>query len=799
MEGVPLDPSTQIPARSLRLLVTVGAAALFAFGVFCWIAANWADFHRLTKIGVVGGLLLGSCVIAAGAPRARPPFLLLANGATGGVLALIGQIYPSGADAWQLFALWSALALPFALAARHDAVWVLWTLVAAAGIGLWRLQEHPELAFGEVLPSWGLALALAAFLCPQSPTRRLVGRANWSFRLASVSAIALFAFVGLDGAINGGARGDAALLASLLVLVFASGALILLKPLDLGLLTCAFAAIDTLLIARILIVLDKSFTIPAVMLVAIAAAAIVVGSVWVLRIIHLRTAASADEGGRSWPLAALSGLGALLAAFPLMMLYTLVFDALAKEPAFAALIGGATLAIAVFILRGGVAFGFRQMFGLIAAGVGMALVGYAALEWFDRDAGFALALLSALVAFAVPASWMRALFGFGAMGATVVGILAHLLGGPHIDGRTEAAVALASLAAAAGGGALAAGKPGASRARPFFVGWTTAGLLALMLLAGRPFLASAGAGEFGALADFFQSPWSGPAQIASILLGLAGVSVLLARRADLRTPLGFAVAACAVALTFRSPTLGAALVIFACAILADLRALASAAAIAAIWIVSAFYYALDWPLTQKAYVLMTLGAALGGVAFFTRLRDASTPTAPIGGAAVALIALGAAATAGIAGVTVREAETVLREGRIIFIALRPVDPRSLVQGDYMAIAFDTDHLPASNTGGETRAIADVDSRGVATLQRISAPGETVSPEQVIVKLRRKSGRWFVGSDAWFFEEGHGKDFVGAKFGQFRVGADGRLFLTGLADQNLRSPAMSVATFAKSKW
>ena len=211
------------------------------------------------------------------------------------------------------------------------------------------------------------------------------------------------------------------------------------------------------------------------------------------------------------------------------------------------------------------------------------------------------------------------------------------------------------------------------------------------------------------------------------------------------------------------------------------------AALAAIWIVSALYYALTWSLTQKAYVLMGLGAALGLVVFITRSRDAGValPKA-FGGMALGLIALGTAATAAIGGTAVRSAEDVLANGRIVYIALRPVDPRSLIQGDYMAVAFNVDRLPAPRgVKGEVVAFADIDDRSIATIQGLAAPGAKPQGNQIAVKLRQKSRRWFVGTDAYFFEEGRADDFAHAKYGQFRLGADGRLLLVAMTDGNLK--------------
>ena len=105
----------------------------------------------------------------------------------------------------------------------------------------------------------------------------------------------------------------------------------------------------------------------------------------------------------------------------------------------------------------------------------------------------------------------------------------------------------------------------------------------------------------------------------------------------------------------------------------------------------------------------------------------------------------------------------------------------MMQGDYMAIAFDTSHLPEPEAGARTvRAVASLDPRGVATLSLPPPKGA----DSIEVLLRTKSRRWFVGSDAWFFPEGEAEKLEGAKFGIVRVGADGRLLLVGLADKNL---------------
>ncbi|MDR0776073.1 MAG: GDYXXLXY domain-containing protein [Azonexus sp.] len=790
-----LDSGTQhaISARFLRVLTSIGAAGLFAFGVICWIAANWSDFHRLTRLSLVGALLLLAAFSALLIPRARIPALLVATAATGGLLALIGQIYPSGADAWQLFAYWTLLSLPFALAARHDAVWTLWVVVASAAIGLWHGQTHGSSDRGviaAVWPAWMMVIGLALAFAPLAPLRAMTGQANWAFRLASLGAVVFITMTGLYEMGHGGG----VFFVALLILLAAAGGLLVLRPFELGVLTIVFAGIDVLLIGKIFDSIRwSSSELLTIFLIGLVCAAIVGGSVALLRVIHARLSPAresadkqADRQGVSWPLVALSGLGALLAAVPFVLFFGFLLRDFGDEKSAALVTGIVVLGGAILLLRGGAMLGFRQIFGFIAAVVGVVLIGWGAASIFRfADLGFVLAAVVSFAAIFIPARWARSVCGFTALWMLFASVVA--------DGRLRYSDSLAivsmTLIVAAGAAVLAyiaSRKDAFLNMRPFFTGWNAAGLLVLMLLAGRPFLL--GAGVMGGPAGLLSAmPLNDPALIVSSLLGIAGAAFLFWRRPDLRAPLGFAVAICAVALTLRAPALGAAMIVFAVAIVTQSRNLAVAAALAVAWIISAFYYDLAWPLAQKGYVLMGLGAALGLAAFLTRSRGGEPLIAPrFAGTAVAFILLGLLATLGVASMSAYSAERILRDGRVIYLALRPVDPRSLVQGDYMALAFDVSQLPAPyDVRGTVFALADVDEQSVVTLRSVVSDHTQPRADQLVLKLRVKSNRWFVGSDAYFFKEGTGDKYAAAKFGQFRVGSDGRMLLAGLADQNLQ--------------
>lgn len=97
--------------------------------VIFFFAYNWSDLGRLSKFALVELPLLVSAGVAiwkgphTDAHRAA---LLVATLLVGALLALIGQTYQTGADPWQLFALWAALILPWVVIARMPALWILW-------------------------------------------------------------------------------------------------------------------------------------------------------------------------------------------------------------------------------------------------------------------------------------------------------------------------------------------------------------------------------------------------------------------------------------------------------------------------------------------------------------------------------------------------------------------------------------------------------------------------------------------------------------------------------------------------
>ena len=135
-----------------RLLLWTGSV-MIAVAVVFFFAYNWAEMGRLAKIGLAQTPLLGALAVVwvrgldSGVGKAA---LFTAALLVGALLALIGQTYQTGADPWELFAVWAAAIVPWALLGRLPVLWLL--VIALANLAL-TLYFH---TFGRL---WGLVFA----------------------------------------------------------------------------------------------------------------------------------------------------------------------------------------------------------------------------------------------------------------------------------------------------------------------------------------------------------------------------------------------------------------------------------------------------------------------------------------------------------------------------------------------------------------------------------------------------------------------------------------------------------------
>jgi uncharacterized membrane protein len=117
-----------------------GGATLLGAAVIYFFAYNWDALGRYAKFALVE-VPLGAAIWAAwhwGPDRVQgKAAMLLASLLTGALLALVGQTYQTGADTFELFAVWTLAITPWVLLARMPALWLLWLLLANTALFLY--------------------------------------------------------------------------------------------------------------------------------------------------------------------------------------------------------------------------------------------------------------------------------------------------------------------------------------------------------------------------------------------------------------------------------------------------------------------------------------------------------------------------------------------------------------------------------------------------------------------------------------------------------------------------------------
>ena len=131
-----------------------------------------------------------------------------------------------------------------------------------------------------------------------------------------------------------------------------------------------------------------------------------------------------------------------------------------------------------------------------------------------------------------------------------------------------------------------------------------------------------------------------------------------------------------------------------------------------------------------------------------------------------------------------EKERVLADGRVVLLEVAPVDPRSIMQGDYMALRFRAeDGVRNADVNRNGYLVVQVDDRGVGTFVRVD-DGQPLAPGELRLRFRVRNGQVKFATNAFFFEEGTGAAYNLAQYGEFRVDENGELLLTGLRGRNL---------------
>lgn len=871
------------PAAANRLAVpalTLLAAVMAGFGVILWIAANWGLWERPVHFALLGALLLASSVGSWALARFRAASLalgVLAGASVGGLLAYFGQTYQTGADPWQLFALWAGLTLPLCLGLRHRALWMPWSLIANTAISLWAWAqmdrwasnyEAPQLL--SMLAAFAASLLVSVALYPA--WRRVTGSSALSHRVAMLWTVLLIGSLSVAQFLT--LMGHAVALLPGLLLFGAMVAwygtrrhfdVLILSAASLGVLVLLFVFLTERLL-RLAGYADPFL----IMLLGIFAMLGLAGAVaWIMRRYravtgtrpvdderekhapqendialtaaldtgvahgwwssraHALAALVPDSGERPWSVVLLTALGAWLAVVP----FVIALGLFAWNTSSAALTLGAlfTTGTVLLLRQPKLPLFLEQMaYAVLITGLAFLVIGAGSL-WGEREALWLLfAVLMGLVVF-LREPWLQLLLGAALcwmMPAVIASLLYAQTDFWMLDQTwtlawLPALIALLWPLAMLRSPARWLGLPlvrFAARREAFWAGWMLTVLVQQAASAGMTFMMAGMLGGGGMTPTAWgNNVWTEAAglqfwqwwlPLSSGLFAAAAYAIGAQRWPLLHQPALGLLAVLLVVASWFLPSLGIPLCFLATAAVTQRWRLALAAAAAVAWVIGAIYYQTDYLLVHKAISLIGLALVTGALAVWLRHTQArqapllsasmlSIPESPAPAAAPDrlrrhLVLLVPAAMAAILLPGVLNNEALIRDGERLLVKLAPVDPRSLLQGDYMALAFDLG--PATPTGGMDESLEQARhvvfqraANGLATARRLELDDRRppLASDERRMPLSRKSGRTVLVTDAWYFKEGTGERWAQAAYGEFRLRADGRALLVGLADENMQ--------------
>lgn len=820
------------------------AVLLLASGLVTWIAANWENWGHVAKFALAQGAVLVSAGLALlfrrrsggwghdlGVPAALTG---LAAVATGGLLALIGQTYQTGADPWQLFALWTVLIIPWVFTVRSVFLSVLWLVLINTALYLW--IDVARLGwFGRsyTTQTW-LALAANALLLLAAETIWRARHDPWRI-VPRVAAIAVGFFIGaqvMEGNFLLGLvlflvlygiyhyrRPDLLIMSlasfgaygslSMLIIEYAADAFLLIVVVIVGLGLGLLRFLQQQVVqwrrthgreaaatqASVNAAMAASPAASTAESLANAQASVQADAQdsdehhpWYLRVIKLflylllpliillYLAVSLDLS-----LEALGVLGGIMA------LVSPVLFAKAHTVSSRDLVGG-WVACAVLLLSVPVV-DMRypwphEVSAMIAVVISTLLYRLAKGQFVLRMllVIWALAAIEFLVIERLFDRWTMMPYWVLEMPAAFMFFAALLLGHLYLRGERKPhfwlplfwSLLLASQIHLVSAGTLFYSMPFWDESRPYL---TVAGFL----LAMAPL----------AILAFYWRGWRDQPLVYGIaLLGMAALCAVWTPY----PPVALALSWILVAYAWRY---------------LSLLAVAVAMGLFCLW---RLYYILNISLLDKAELLLATGVGCLVFAYLGQLSRKKTGAvaapqqAPKG--MVASVLLGTVLVLGVANVAIVQKERILSDGQTVLLELAPVDPRSLMQGDYMSLNFAlSQNLSALSWGLPKDVLAKMDAQQwvvvavqldankVAQLKGVyleqdgqerlwTEEGPVAEPSDVMrLRMRRHRSNWTPGTDAWFFAEGSADRFDAARYGEFAVVEGGQSLLRAMLDED----------------
>ncbi len=193
-------PGQQAWHQFLRLLFIALGVGFTVAGIVFFFAYNWADLHKFVKIGLTAGLMTITTALSL-LPRFNGMIrnsILTGSAILVGVLfAVFGQIYQTGANAYDFFLAWTVFITLWVLVAGFAPLWLIYLVLINITITLYSEQVAQDWRDVDLYTLLFFVNALALLISHSlSRWEKMEVVPNW-FRNTVALAAVVFATVGM--------------------------------------------------------------------------------------------------------------------------------------------------------------------------------------------------------------------------------------------------------------------------------------------------------------------------------------------------------------------------------------------------------------------------------------------------------------------------------------------------------------------------------------------------------------------------------------------------------------------------
>lgn len=181
--------------KFLRLFFISLGISFTTAGIIFFFAYNWADLHKFIKIGLIEGLIVMTTLIALFSKVSLDIKNILLTGASmlvGVLFAVFGQIYQTGANAYDFFLGWTLFIALWVVISNFAPLWLVFITLINTSLVFYSQQVAHE--WSDIFVATLLFLINVSFL-----TATLLGKTflegfkppNWFSNLIALAAVSL--------------------------------------------------------------------------------------------------------------------------------------------------------------------------------------------------------------------------------------------------------------------------------------------------------------------------------------------------------------------------------------------------------------------------------------------------------------------------------------------------------------------------------------------------------------------------------------------------------------------------------